>query len=583
MPEDCYARVKTAAAQAGGLLVLIVFSCSGASARLQIAPVIQTITVPGGGTGRFQLAVGNRSEDTLPCTMMIRNLLVSPTGLTDGTTEPTPRGCAEWIALESQQFELAPGTSRRVRGVVRVPRMAGAYYALIGCQASPGSTPAGSETGAVIRFGEQVNAVLMVVVTGARLSSVIEPRSLTLEVPTGGNDSSGEAGWRCSVLVENTGNMHAVATGQLRLANQHGRVIAETPLRAGMGFVLPGFPRLFTAQGGQRLPDGVYLAWADFSIGEGEQRRIVARATATFSVLAGTVTRGEPTAEMLEAIKARSCGFVVEPARLEISVSPGGTRSVPVSIINMSDQALELVASALDWDKDAEGNVRFVRERPSHRRSCAESVSTFPQVTRVAPRGKATVRVAVSLPREATGEYYAALIMHPVGTEVSEDQTVLLQESTLVSAVAQRTQQPAAEVAVFTVARLQSGAYEFQVTLRNTGNVRVSSAGRITVYDAEGTMVGDSVPIGAGDLSVLPGGECRLTGSWPLILEPGTYAAAATFDLTLSQAVSARLQFSPAGLPIPEGQEQPLGSETAPTGEPSATLETQAQSGTVAP
>lgn len=75
------------------------------------------------------------------------------------------------------------------------------------------------------------------------------------------------------VSVENTGNVHVVASGGVSVRNKVGRVEAIVPLLAGAGNIFPECIRDFKGVIPKSLPDGEYTAEAEIRYDEGQSAR----------------------------------------------------------------------------------------------------------------------------------------------------------------------------------------------------------------------------------------------------------------------------------------------------------------------
>lgn len=75
------------------------------------------------------------------------------------------------------------------------------------------------------------------------------------------------------VSVENTGNVHVVASGSVRVRNKAGRVEAIVPLLAGGGNIFPECIRDFKGVITKPLPDGEYTGEAEIHYDEGKSAK----------------------------------------------------------------------------------------------------------------------------------------------------------------------------------------------------------------------------------------------------------------------------------------------------------------------
>jgi len=511
------------------LIFLLFLITKPVSAQLAMVPLIKEVVISPGGQKSFYLSVLNTSDKTSSSKMHAKDMGVTPEGVLFPARKEMPRGCSKWVKFSPESFKLEPKRSQKIRCTLTCPRsnIQGGYYALLACSYDPETpSPTIRPTGE-IRIRPHVASALLVTVKGRNLYSKIDlsdlkfyPRVSSLKTKTK------KSGWQVEVAVENTGNLHAVFTGSVNIRSQNGRLIGEAPLVAGRGYVMPEQKRIFTAKGRNRLPDGLYLVTTKVKPLERGRYNKPAIAMSTFSVIRGEAKAIKPTPEMLAQTEALSPGFIVNSSGINLTIPGGARRTQVLQITNITKRPLDIVAMVRDWDEDEKGKVIFP-EDPKHNRSGCTYVKISLQKLRLPPNGRARFMVTLSMPRQAKGEYYAAVIFKRNELKLPDDPDFILPISVLISTLATRTEQYNAEVREFQIVASELGGYIFKVKVKNLGNTRCYTEGAVSVRDDESKLV-ESLLFGDEKMMVLPGNERLFTIEWPRVLESGNYRAELT-------------------------------------------------------
>ena len=118
-------------------------------------------------------------------------------------------------------------------------------------------------------------------------------------------------------------------------------------------------------------------------------------------------------AALLAASPAFGQGFMVKPMKLEVSARPGETVTVPLELRNTAgDAAKPLDLSLIEIAQSAEGAWMAVEkgDKAEGIPSCLKWVNLAKQSVMVEPAQAATVDVKVTVPLNARGVYFAAVI-----------------------------------------------------------------------------------------------------------------------------------------------------------------------------
>lgn len=240
---------------------------------LGVYPPIVDLSIPAGEDHAIDLTVYNQGDRAMSITAYVSALKVSVDG--DPIPLDTRKGkwsCADWITLDKQAFDLAPGEEESVRATLRVPEgTSGGRYAAILFEGSPAP---GAQGATDVALGARVGTIV--------IESI--PHTLTRE----GEIESMEA-YRTApdsvwfaVRFRNIGNIHLKTRGSVVIKDDSGRVIDRVPLEVGTGTVLPDGVREFTGtwHNRRRMLKGDYTGEARVD-SEGMQR---ASAAVAFSV-----------------------------------------------------------------------------------------------------------------------------------------------------------------------------------------------------------------------------------------------------------------------------------------------------------
>jgi hypothetical protein len=234
-------------------------------------------------------------------------------------------------------------------------------------------------------------------------------------------------------------------------------------------------------------------------------------------------TNPEPTPTPL------GTGISLAPARVELEMQPGSETTVVVNMDYHStgekSQPIRIVASLNDWTIDRNGQVRF--ERANTLPNSASSWLIYsPAETTVIPGNLHTIRVTVSVPKNATpGDHLTALIVEqrPDNLKLNENRRQVViryrMGAVFYIKVPQLHRQGSLEKL-----RAEATADQVVVTplLKNTGNSVIRPLTSLKVVNSSGVAVAELSQ--KESLPLLGGAEL----DQPLVLEtrlgPGTYS-----------------------------------------------------------
>jgi len=164
-----------------------------------------------------------------------------------------------WLEVKPLEFEVAPGTAKKVKYKIDVPEEAKGELAAMVFFGS--LTPAGGGVGIRTRFGVSIYVAI-------KGTEIVEANIEKLDVVKYGGENSDNYGINFGVTVENVGNVHIRPKGKVAIEDKEGSRIKDVDIFYGLP-VLPQGKRTFPANWkGGVLPPGEYMGKAIISYGE---------------------------------------------------------------------------------------------------------------------------------------------------------------------------------------------------------------------------------------------------------------------------------------------------------------------------
>jgi hypothetical protein len=242
----------------------------------------------------------------------------------------------------------------------------------------------------------------------------------------------------------------------------------------------------------------------------------------------GKASAGEPDEELAAKLARESAGFVVRPLELKVEIPPGGVRPQAIELTNLTNSEFEVRGQAMDWFRTPDGTDLVIEESVPHGRSGREYLSLrLPRLT-LRPRAVMRIPVAVSLPREADGEYYAAVTFERTDRTLSADPRDQSRRSSLIRASVPSSARPTASVLEFSAHRQPNGAIDFTTEFEATGKWGFIPEFTIQVVDGDNKTHG-SLLSQPDALFVQAGAKGTVTAQLRELLPPGPYRATLSF------------------------------------------------------
>ena len=220
---------------------------------------------------------------------------------------------------------------------------------------------------------------------------------------------------------------------------------------------------------------------------------------------------------------------VITPSRHELIMAPGTERTVVVDVIYTSESGksapARLVAYLNDWAIDKSGAIQFYAAG-SKLDSATSWILHSPVELQIAPGSNTTIRVTITVPKDATpGDHTAALILEPRPDVLKTDPTrKRLQTRFRLAAifyimVPDLTTKPSLQNL-----RAETNDKGIVVipTIRNEGNTHVRPVHSIKLVDPAGVIAAEITD--TEWLPVLGGTETELRLLIEKTIPPGTYS-----------------------------------------------------------
>jgi hypothetical protein len=269
----------------------------------------------------------------------------------------------------------------------------------------------------------------------------------------------------------------------------------------------------YTVDTGRRLPGGEYLVRTEAMC---LRRRLhYKELTLTLqSPLEGRLISGELPVSM-------------SPGLMEIDVRSGALRTASATIQNDGDTPIQVDLTVQEPKQLA---ILRQRYRLTREYSCHPWTTVTPPELTVLPHRSRRVKVAVEVPRDAAGSYYARLVADYNDPELHASG----QTDSLIWAITPGAAQYGATLGAMQIAQEGEGKYAFTVPISNTGTVHFIPQGHLELREASQNVV-RSGDFKCEDDMVLRDATSQLTASLDLATLPaGTYTVRASVTLDKS-------------------------------------------------
>lgn len=386
------------------------------------------------------------------------------------------RSAAPWIAI-SPEVVVPPNARHVVPFTVNVPPNAeGAYFAYVIIQLVPERSEAWMAT--VI---QPAVAVEITVKTRSRAPLHVDVTDLSL----GRSEVSGR--WEMAVRAKNTGKWKVSVEGDILLYAAKGTFPVRVPLpykQSGKAFeIYPGSEVVLNCPLAEVPPAGRYKVNA---------RLLLNRKYQSMSHLDLEIPKslvGKRVAANLLSKSEFDFDLSVEPNLIEVSISPGATRTVPIRIRNRDERPAYVKATVTDARMEPNGLLTFPAGLPQ----TAGWVTLSPDSMEVRPRRTSVFKTQIKVPRDTSG---FGTIVRAIHINVSGPPTGGEWESNAEFGVLLVGTDPKAPPAKLVISKPmlirtspEKNPSAVLVTLTNSGGQVVRVAGKIVLERATGQKI----------------------------------------------------------------------------------------------
>ena len=212
------------------LVAAMPLNAVNAALSISVSPPILELAQPPGTKKALMLTIRNSGDVRVMITPMIMDLKLSETG----AALPVKRGsgarsCADWLAMDTSAFELAPDERAKREVTLSVPRGAsGGAYCVVTFEAEPVSDGIGDSH---LSIATRTGTIVMETASrrSARLGELVDAKA---------SRSADAVG--IIAYFKNTGDIHVRIRPSCVIKDSNGRIVDRIEMDAGTGTVLPG-------------------------------------------------------------------------------------------------------------------------------------------------------------------------------------------------------------------------------------------------------------------------------------------------------------------------------------------------------
>lgn len=247
------------------------------------------------------------------------------------------------------------------------------------------------------------------------------------------------------------------------------------------------------------------------------------------------------------SLEAQPVQFGIIPGELELVPAPGGTATATLVVINHSPRRVRFTVKVQDAYLRPSGELSLL-DGVKLAGSVARHSRVAPAEFDLDPNTQMPVRVTVTVPADARGELFGAVVVSP--TPILQTDRRLGTISIFVPKLAARLLVPVrgtevvrgAIINMLAAPRPGGTGAEIKVVFRNSGNVHVRVSGGLVVLDPQGQQAG-RLPI--PEALVLPGSLREFKLTWDAKrLPPGTYTIRAVMDYGADELIAGEVGFT---------------------------------------
>lgn len=261
------------------------------------------------------------------------------------------------------------------------------------------------------------------------------------------------------------------------------------------------------------------------------------RLAISLAVVLATLLMQPTSAQTTQGVSG--LGLNVSPAKLELSMGPGASYNVPVTIQNGSTDTTHIQASMVDFGLNTNGDYQFDKVGDGQY-SLMRWATINPREFDLAGGMMQQVRLSLEIPKASnlSGEYAGIVFFATRPTRHEHAVSFSVRIATKIYVTIPGTVKIAGAIAKMTATNGHTGEL-YHVLFKNTGNAHVYVGGNLEVRK-DGQLV-ERLPLPPNEL-VERGGE-RLMEIGGKALEPGKYQAIALVDYGGSTMTGGEIEF----------------------------------------
>lgn len=231
-----------------------------------------------------------------------------------------------------------------------------------------------------------------------------------------------------------------------------------------------------------------------------------------------------------KALALDFAGLSLSPPTFELSANPGDTLENAIKVENLTNAPLKLVVDRRNFTAiGEEGSVGLTEEQTSF--SLASWIAVIPAEVEMPPKSTQIFTFKISVPSNAEpGGHFGSIVFRTGSTTPTQSGAALVQElgSLVLLRVAGKTAE-AASLESFSPKKYfwEYGPIEFDLRIKNEGNVHVKPQGTIIITNFLGKKIGSGV-VELEPKNVLPGSVRKNSVVWGKKLLFGKYTAVAS-------------------------------------------------------
>jgi len=259
-----------------------------------------------------------------------------------------------------------------------------------------------------------------------------------------------------------------------------------------------------------------------------------------------------------------SAQLLVDPLEVTILTAGAGKAAASFSLQNTSDRPVQATISRQDWDRQENGDNRFLAAGSSGK-SCGPMLSVSPLSVRVEPHTSRVIRLAVQTEAALSRECWDIVFIEEVPQRASTTGNSLqyifrtgvkvyiappglqrdgaIEDMAVVDAPpakAASSTAAAAKAASTAAVSLQSPGKQIAIRFHNTGGMHLLAKGRVEFRRLDNS-VATQVPI--AEFPALPGAVRRVLVDIPRDLAAGDYVALALIDFGGARLVADQIDY----------------------------------------